>query len=610
MTIVKLIIVILVCLYQYLPAQVYEDFLGNGHSIGVSVTSSDNTATADTATHTISGFRLVPDLVGASRFLANATFGASYEDIEYVSQVGIKTWIDEQVALPYEKYETAVRSLHSQIMDEQLSLSMSPDSIRRFFYVTFAHYDKMFKTDDALRQRMAQALNQILVVSNIDRAFIQRAYGLASYYDILYEGAFGNYRDLLSSITLHPVMGVYLSHMQNRKADPLLGTSPDENFAREIMQLFTIGLEELNMDGTAKLDAHGNKSATYDIDDIQELAKVFTGLSGGAYGEQSYFLGNDLLFSTEARHFNYTVPMIMYEEHHDQSPKVIVNDKIIPAGQPGLDDINQALDVLFNHDNTGPFVSKRLIQHLVKSNPTPAYVKRIALVFNDNGKGVRGDLEAVMRAILTDPEAIDCSWITDPSSGKLIQPMERFTNLFLAFNISTSTDKFWFQDRSYYNDELEQAFYAAASVFNFFSPDYAESDHVAPADLVSPEFQILHSVSSIHYINIIESSIKIRPFRNQTRPNPNTGVPAYNPDDEPMLDLSDEIALYEAEGIHAVLDRLDLILCRGQLKQEAKDIIANAVTKYDAGMSNYESRDAVEDALYFIMSTPGYLIRK
>jgi len=576
----------------------------------VTVTSSDDSSVNDTATHTISGFRLVPDLEGASRFLANATFGANYEDMQYVSQVGIKTWIDEQLALPYEKYETAVRSLHSEIMDGQVDLGIPPDSIRRFFYTTFVHYDKMFKTEDVLRQRMAQALNQILVVSNRDFAFIQRGYGLASYYDILFEGAFGNYRDLLSTITLHPAMGVYLSHMQNRKADPTLGTSPDENFAREIMQLFTIGLEVLNMNGTPKLDAHGYKEATYDNDDITELAKVFTGLSGGAYSRRSYFYGTPLLFGTTARHFSYTVPMIMYEDQHDIGTKVLINGDTIAAGQSGSTDINQALDVLFNHQNTGPFVSKKLIQHLVKSSPSPAYVNRIALVFNNNGKGVRGDLEAVMRAILTDPEAIDCSWINDPNGGKLIQPMERFTNLFLAFDLSTASDKYWFHDRTYMNDDLEQSFYSAASVFNFFYPSYAESKYIAPAELVSPEFQILHAVSSIHYINLMETSIKTRPFRNNTRPNPITGVPAYNPDDEPMLDLSDEIAIYETDGAHALLDRLDLILCRGQLQQEAKNIIANAITTYDTNMSSYDSRDAVEDALYFIMMSPSYMIRK
>ena len=605
----KYVLLIVACIYQSSYTQVYEDFLGNGHHIGVSVTSSDD-AGADTSKNTISGFRLVPDLIGASRFLANATFGASYEDIEYVAQVGIKSWIDEQVAMPYENYETANENLHSQIMDEQLALGFSPDSSRRFYYLTFAHYDKMFKTDDALRLRMAQALNQILVVSSADDFFMKRSYGLASYYDILYDGAFGNYRDILGSIAIHPVMGVYLSHMQNRKANPTLGTSPDENFAREIMQLFTIGLNELNLDGTLKLDAHGKKTATYDIIDVQELARVFTGLSGGAWSRRHYFYGTPLNFYTNARPFSYRTPMIMYEEHHDQGTKILVNDDIVPAGQPGLDDINQALDALFYHDNTGPFVCTRLIQHLVKSNPTPAYVKRVALVFNNNGNGIRGDLEAVMRAILTDPEAIDCSWIDDPLGGKLIQPMERFTNLFHAFDLSAATDKFWFRDGGTFGVDLEQSFYASASVFNFFSPDYAESNYVGPAGLVSPEFEILHSVSSINYINLIEKSIKTRPFYNQTANNSFHGAPALNTDDNPILDISDEIALYENNGIHAVLDRLDLILCRGQLNQEAKDIIANTITTYDERYNSYDSEDAVQDALYFVMSSPSYMIRK
>lgn len=609
MTIAKFIVLFLTCLCQPLSAQVYQDFLGNGHNIGVTVTSSDSSVSTDTSTHTISGFRLVPDLVGASRFLANATFGASYEDIEYVSQIGIKSWIDEQVAMPYETYETDIRNLQNEIMAEQAALGFTPSTSRHFFYLTFAHYDKLFKTDDALRIRMAQALNQILVVSSADDFFMKRSYGLASYYDILYEGAFGNYRDILGSMALHPVMGVYLSHMQNRKANPAIGTSPDENFAREIMQLFTIGLDELNLDGTPTLDAHGNKTPTYDIEDIQELARVFTGLSGGAWDVDHYFYGDPLRFYTNAVPFDYTIPMIMYEEEHDQGSKILVNGDIVPAGQPGLDDINQALDVLFNHDNTGPFVSKRLIQHLVKSNPTPAYVKRIAHVFNDNGMGVRGDLEAVMRAILTDPEAIECSWINDPHGGKLIQPMERFTNLFLAFDISAASNKIRFRDDGNTGVKLEQAFYRAASVFNFFSPNYAESNYVAPADLVSPEFQILHSVSSINYINILEHALKTRPFYNQTGNNSSHGGPALNTDDDPILDFSDEITVYETNGIYALIDRLDLILCRGQLKQELKDFIANAIIENEV-RSDYESSDAIEDAIYFIMASPSYIIRK
>jgi len=300
----------------------------------------------------------------------------------------------------------------------------------------------------------------------------------------------------------------------------------------------------------------------------------------------------------------------MFEEFHDQGPKPLINGETLPAGQTGMQDISDVLDMLFMHDNTPPFIAKRLIQHMVKSNPSPAYVRRVALTFVDNGRGVRGDMEAVIRSILVDPEAIECSWIDDPTTGKLIQPLERFLNLFLAFDVETPSGKYYMNDISFLDERLEQSFLNSSTVFNFFTPFYAESSLVAPQGLVSPEFQILHSSSSIHYANLIENSIKRFPFTNFTGVDPNQGKIVRNDDDRPVLDLSDEIALYETEGAHAMIDRLDLILCRGQLSLEIKDIIAGAITQYESQLGSYTSLRAVQDALFFILTSPQYIIQK
>ena len=301
-------------------------------------------------------------------------------------------------------------------------------------------------------------------------------------------------------------MGIYLSHFKNEKEDPEEGTLPDENYAREIMQLFTIGLLEMNNDGSLKLEEQGNTIPTYDITDVQELAKVFTGFSGGAWDlvKVPSNAGKPLTFNKGLNHYDLTVPMMMHEDRHDVGPKIMIDGSILPPNQTGLQDVNDAIDVLFHHPNVAPFFAIRLIQQLVKSNPSPEYINRVAMVFNDNGNGVRGDLEAVFKAVLTDPEARDCEWIDHPAAGRLLQPIERTVQLMKAFDVSVPSNLYWLRDRTLMYGKLEQAFLYAPSVFNFFTPFYAENEFVAPNDMVSPEFQLLNATSTIHYLNEIE----------------------------------------------------------------------------------------------------------
>lgn len=586
------------CFYINVEAQTYEDYFGEGNSVGVTVTSSD-AASNDEAIHSLSGNGRFTNLEGASRFLAQATMGANYEKIQNVSQIGIDAWIDQQIALPPSSYAEKLDS----IIADALTIIINPDDKNE--YMSYAFYEMLVKRPDLLRQKVAFALSQIFVISPTNSLLSNRAYVNAVYYDILYQGAFGNYRDLLYQVSMHPAMGIYLSHYHNQKADIIQGTLPDENYAREIMQLFSIGLFELNNDGSFKLDANSNTIPTYDILDIQEISKVFTGLTGAPNGT-----GGGFVFGSGFGNYDLTQPMVLFQDYHDKQEKTLLDGSTLPANQSGMDDINQLIDHLFLHDNVGPFISIRLIQQLVKSNPSPRYINRVATVFNNNGKGVRGDMAAVIRAILTDEEARDCNWIDNPTSGKLLQPIERLTNLFLGFDIKTPSNRFWLRDEIDFYGKLEQSFLAAPTVFNFFSPFFAEQEFVEPNQLVSPEFQILNSTSGINYLNTMENALRIRPFINRTLASGNSMGLNYNSNDNPYLDFSDEINIFNTQGLSALIDRIDLIIARGQLSAEAKTIIQNTIQSKIDTLGSYPPLDVVEDVLYFILISPNYAILK
>ncbi len=596
--------------FSSIYSQIYQDHFGTGNKVGVTVTSSDSN-NSNEADHTLSGTGYFPDLEGASRLLAQASLGANYEEIENLTQVGIENWIEEQMSLSYVSYSQKAQTLLDEInlVIQQVHPGEEMDKPGEVTSMTF--YKSILEDEDVLRNKTAFSLLQILVVSRASIILGGKLKGHMSYYDILYEGAFGNYRDILESVTLHPLMGFYLSHLQNKKGDPTIGTLPDENYAREIMQLFTIGLFELNTDGTYKLDANGEKNPTYNITDVQELAKVFTGLSGGAWNLEDFpqLEGAPLDFDRPLKRYDITVPMMMYEEHHEQGEKALVDGTVLPTGQTGMEDIQKALDVLFNHPNVGPFIAKRLIQQMVKSNPTPSYIKRVALTFNNNGEGIRGDMGAVIKAILLDPEARDCSWLGNANNGKLRQPIERLVQLFKAFNIEAPSGKIWFNDRDQIQEELGQAFMAAPTVFNFFTPFYAEVEYVEPNDMVSPEFQILHAVTTINYLNMAENAIKDKPFNNRTKVNSNNPRLRYNNQDYPVLDFSNEISLYQSDGISALLDRLNVLLCHGQMSDGTKSIIQGALQQME-NQGEFNDRDILDNALYFIMASPDYIILK
>jgi len=499
-----------------LYAQTNNYYFGSGNNCGVNVSSSSVESSYDDM-NTLTGLHPKE----ASRFLAQAGFGGSYSDIQHLMQIGIDAWLIEQFTSINETYLNKYNSTYTaaEAIIDPNNTSTTFDKYRH--YATFSFYEKVLEDDDVLRNKAAFALSQIFVVSTNGDVLGVRGRAGADYYDIFYQNAFLNFRNILEKVTLHTIMGHYLSHFQNRKEETDangITTYPDENYAREIMQLFTIGLYELNNDGTYKLDTNGERIPTYDIDDIKELAKVFTGLAGSQWiGGGTIDVNINANFYNDLSQIDMAHPMAMFEAFHDIGPKVMIDGTTLPANQTGMQDIDGALDILFYHDNVGPFIALRLIQQMVKSNPTPAYINRVANAFNDNGNGVRGDMEAVFRAILTDVEARTCSCISNSQPGKLKQPLERIIHLLRAFEVSSPSGKLWLRDAPLYARGLGQSFMGAPSVFNYFTPFYAEPSIVAPANMVSPEFQILNAVSAINYLNMIENSIiGIEAFQNQT----------------------------------------------------------------------------------------------
>ena len=429
--------------------------------------------------------------LAASKFLTQATLGANYPTITQVAKQGESAWLDAQFQQPIHKllpqtkcWEEVYESLGEQAAAEAFG---DMALVNRYLW-----FNRAITAPDLLRQRVAMALSEILVVSDRIDLFNDNALPMSAYYDVLLEHSFGNFRDLLSAVTLHPAMGVYLSHVNNAKADTTKGTFPDENYAREVMQLFSIGLFELNQDGTRKKDANGKDIATYNNATIREFAKVFTGLSYG--GEDAQFTTSD-----DVENFNFEVPMVMFDAHHDKTAKHLLNGKVLPAGQGGMTDINAAIDNLFNHPNVAPFIGKLLIQRLVTSNPSKAYVSRVSAAFNGGNGQPRGDMKNVIRAILLDPEARQTNTVI---GAKLKEPFIRYVHLLRAFNANTADGAFMSTGEEI-EETIHQFVMSSPSVFNFFQSGFAPNGEIKQAGLTAPEFQIVNAATVIGLKNLL-----------------------------------------------------------------------------------------------------------
>lgn len=573
--------------------------LGSDPSQGITVTTSSN-YTPQYWTYTASGDKTINNtgldgpLMEASRFLSQATLGADLATMQKVATQGMEAWIDDQIALPQNYLMDNLYQVYAEVIEWYLINGGDPAEINPRPYWTIFNYtwwENHMMAEDLLRQRVALALSEIFVLS-FDSDLSGFGDGLSSYYDLLLRHSFGNFEDLLYDVTVHPCMGYYLSHLNNPREIPEENIHPDENYAREIMQLFTIGLYELNQDGSRKTDGEGKWIPTYGQNEIKEFAKIFTGLGVADVVENEWV--DDPYFGLDIYVANMTLPMIMYEEWHQPGQKNLLNGYVVPAGQSGLRDIGDAVHHLFLHPNVGPFIGKQLIQRLVTSNPSPEYISRVSAVFADNGNGVRGDLAAVVKAILLDPEARTCAALEAPDFGRLREPFTRYTHFTKAIQLEQFYGRYWNVAYGFYL-ATNQIPLASRTVFNFFLPDYQPLGPISDNGLVGPEYQLHNSRTSIEYINQVND----------------WAVWGYIMDDwednNPYVTYNIDELMGLARDPEVLVNRLDVLFTHGSLSEGTRQIIKEAITPIING--NYRN-ERVRLALYLILISPDYNIMK
>ncbi|MBK8347806.1 MAG: DUF1800 domain-containing protein [Saprospiraceae bacterium] len=587
--------IITICLVMYsvyVQAQQNIDYIGAGHQLGVTVTASSSSGLS-TPDKTVDGSGLDAPTYDASRLLGQATMGANMDDILAARDLGLQAWIDAQFTQSPQQVLPEMTDIWSQIV------ALDPEAFGPYsLHFNYAWWQKNMTNSDLLRQRTAYALSQILVTS-IHSDLGSWGECVSSYYDIFVNDAFGNYLDILKKVTKHPAMGYYLSHLNNPAEDLANNIHPDENFAREIMQLFTIGLYKLNQDGTYVLDTNGNPVPTYNNDDIKQLARVFTGLGGAAVLDMMY-CPDQPEFGTNMYCLEKTTPMKMFGWAHQTGSKSFLGYTIPGANSytdaTAMDEIDDAVTFLFQHPNTAPFVSYRLIQRLIKSNPSSAYVGRIAALFADNGQGVRGDLKTVIKGILMDEEARSEAGYVDPTAGKLREPLVRYTHLARALPTSSHNDRYWNNGFNYL-DATRQHVMAAPSVFNFYLPDFQPVGEMAALDLEGPEFKLNNTATSIGYVNSVHAWTIWNSLMYSWQGS------EEKPDGAWLL-------TNELEGIcddtEKLINHLDVLLTHGQLSDENRQVIRNALNPlywtWDANWRYWRTRLA----LYLFMISPDY----
>ena len=597
-------------------AQDYTDYIGAGHSEGIIVISSSEEVGSE-AFKTIDGAGMNSRLFETGRFLSQATMGADLDLINIVKNMDFGVWIDQQITEPVTYLQSEVEDIWEEYLDtlESRGYEDPQDAFGPAMpELTSAWWHNNMVASDLIRQKVAFALSEMFVISsNSDLG--GEAIAMAHYYDKLLDGAFGNYKDILSEVSLHAAMGYYLSHFNNPKAVPEENLHPDENYAREIMQLFSIGLYELNNDGTHQLDNDGNSIPTYDNADIKEMAKIFTGLGPGGINENVWWT-DEPYFGLGIFGIDWTVPMAMYEDFHEPGIKVILKNDTIPANQLGLDDIDEAINVLFNHQNVPPFVSYRLIQRLVKSNPTPNYVERIANVFIDNGNGVRGDMAAIIKSILLDEEARNGEYMFEQHSSRLREPLVRHMQITKGLEIVEEPGgRYWHNFD--YDNSLKQQILFAPTVFNFFLPNHQPVGDIANSGMVSPEFKIHDTSSSINYFNaayrwtrdwgeLINSG---RYFYNSDLVNDDGSIGGWD-----MYGFGETYIDYEAytdlaDTPELLINELDKVLTHGQLSDEVRQSLRDNLP--NISWDGYEygwERERVRTAIYLITVSPDFAV--
>ena len=546
----------------------------------------------------------------AYRFLNQSTFGATEAEATRLIALGDSStaysrWIDAQIARDPSLLLPAVESAFPDPIPQNFVVgSLNAVRLEQWFA-------NALRGDDQLRQRVAFALSEIFVVSQVG-ALLNLPNATASFHDMLARNAFGNYRTLLEEVTLHPAMGVYLSMLGNQRAVSGTNLRPDENYAREMMQLFSIGLVQLNLDGSVRTDAAGQPIPTYNQDVIEGFARVFTGWKWDCPSTAP-----NCTFTTTRPQlapviaYNQIKPMRLYPEQHESGAKRVLDysgvalpNATIPAGQTGSQDLKDALDNVFNHPNVGPFIAKQLIQKLVTSNPSPAYVQRVAERFNNDGNGRRGNLEAVIRAILLDTEARAVpSGSATMTAGKLKEPLMRLTQLWRAYEATSRSGKLGVAGNftGGVGAVFGQAQGSAPSVFNFFSPFYAPPGEIADSGRVAPEMQLATEYTNTQIANFFWVQALAR-----------THVSTTLGADIMFINTTEELAL--ANDSEALINRVAERLLGGSsqmsaaLKAQAKAQIERTTIPTTNPGTALATR--VADAIFFVVTSPEYTLQR
>lgn len=549
----------------------------------------------------------------AARFLAQGSFGVTAKDIDFILVNGKEAWLEQQLST----------TLTSQVayLDERVkSWGFLPVPPHMYYNAEtggewdrlIAKHDIWWETviwgSDQLRQRVVLALSQILVVSHLGNGLYARERGFANYTDILAEHAFGNYADLLTAVSLNPIMGIYLSSINNPKADPARDIHPDENYAREVLQLFSIGLEQLNIDGSIKRDANGKSIPTFDQQTVNEFARVFTGWTFSTNttfaegGERAYFpppIGN-------------VEPMKAFAEFHDAGAKALLNGQVIPAGQTPRQDIDAAINNIMAHENIAPFICKKLIQHLITSNPGPAYIARVAAVFNNNGQGIKGDMKAVIKAIYLDQDANNIPAESADYFGKHKETPLVIAGIWRSFKARGTPVKgpngTWANTIQYLTeDPIEQTFLYSPTVFNFYQTDYSPPGELAARNLLAPELQVFGGAAAVNQANLLANLIYRRHYNDKDLYT-DTGQ-AWGGNSrwnklpvKAVLNLDSEIAL--ATTPTALVDRVNLLLTQGQISAEHSALIVEHISLLQDPLARaYET-------IFLIAISPEYAIQR
>ena len=586
----------------------------------------------------------------AFRILEQATFGPTDDDLKAVQTLGTAKWIEQQLNSS-SAYDSSSDSHQSHLqrykaiakMAEPSTYSSESDFNNNYHgrtsdYQTAAWFDNVLHGKDQLRQRVAFALSELIVISGSKQRTRFRGDSLASYYDILAKHAFGNFRNLMGEISRSPGMGVFLSHQGNKKFNSSSNTHPDENFARELMQLFSIGLWKMNQDGSMVKDSSGDPIASYTQDDVEELAKVMTGydIKGNSkFGKTNRGNGEE-----------WASPMEFNSSHHEYASKTFLGSNIGAEGSSNSDpaDLDQALNIIFQHQNVGPHVGRHLITRLITSNPSSAYISRVAEKFNNDGNGNRGNLKEVVRSVLLDPEAREEEYSNVGNFGKPKEPLLALTQFLRAFDVKpldgwksrTNATMNGVYQFFYLENIIGQSPLRSETVFNFFSSDFIPADsHFISNSMVAPEFQIQSDTVLIKFHNLIRSSLNtneknailennasLKEFasaRSYTKQNYYINVDIELQIFENALDgdtNGDFININDSEkkkaAIQTLLKHLDEKLMGGEMPSDYYTALTTHLMNMNWGKkyNAKEARNVISDAIRFMVISSSFMIQK